>query len=87
MSEASRRKPAAVEVAMIGAGPIARMTYQAAVDLGIDFVVLAADAGDSAVLAGAAHRLGSRSSLADMRAVAGGARVVAPVTPVTRSGW
>ncbi|MHB1548940.1 MAG: ATP-grasp domain-containing protein, partial [Acidimicrobiales bacterium] len=61
---------------MIGAGQLARMTYQAAVDLDIDLVVLAESPDDSAVVAGAPYRLGSPSSLADIRAAAAGAEVV-----------
>ncbi len=69
-------RPRSAKVAMIGAGQLARMTHQAAVDLDIDLVVLAESTGDSAVGAGAAYRLGSSSCLADVRAVAEGADVV-----------
>ena len=61
---------------MIGAGQMARMTHQAAVDLDLDLVVLAESTGDSAVVGGAPYRLGSPSSWADIRAVAEGADVV-----------
>lgn len=61
---------------MVGAGQLARMTNQAAVDLDIELVVLARSTDDSAVLGGALHRLGSWSSLADLQAVASGADVV-----------
>ena len=53
----SRR--ASAKVAMIGAGQLARMTHQAAVDLDIDLVVLAESTNDSAVVGGAPYRLGS----------------------------
>ena len=55
--EVSFRRPASARVAMIGAGQLARMTYQAAVDLDIDLVVLAGSTDDSAVVGGAPHRL------------------------------
>lgn len=74
--EPSFRRRASGRVAMIGAGQLARMTYQAAVDLDIDLVVLAGSADDSAVVGGAPHRLGSSSCLADIQAVAAGADVV-----------
>ena len=61
---------------MIGAGPLARMTHHAAIDLDVDLVVLAESSRDSAVTGGASYRLGSASCLADIRAVAGGADVV-----------
>lgn len=70
------RRQASAKVAMIGAGQLARMTYQAAVDLDIDLIVLAESADESAVVAGAPYRLGSPSSLADIRAAAAGAEVV-----------
>ena len=70
------RRRASAKVAMIGAGQLARMTHQAAVDLDIDLVVLAESAEDSAVVAGAPYRLGSPSSLADIRAMAAAADVV-----------
>ena len=91
----SRRTPSA-KVAMIGAGQLARMTHQAAVDLDIELVVLAESADDSAVAGGACHRLGSASSLAAILAVAGGADVVtfdhelvpgAHVTELERLGY
>ncbi len=74
--EVSIRRRGSARVAMIGAGQVARMTYQAAVDLDIDVVVLAGSADDSAVVGGAPHRLGSSSCLADIQAVAAGADVV-----------
>ncbi|MCL5047564.1 MAG: ATP-grasp domain-containing protein [Firmicutes bacterium] len=42
-----------VRVGMVGAGQLARMTHQAAIDLGINFVVLAQSPLDPAVLSGA----------------------------------
>ncbi len=72
----SVRTRASAKVAMLGAGQLARMTHQAAVDLNIDLVVLAESAEDSAVVAGAPFRLGSPSSFADIRATAEGADVV-----------
>ncbi len=42
-----------VRVGMVGAGQLARMTQQAAIDLGIELVVLAKSPEDPAVLAGA----------------------------------
>ncbi len=45
-------------VGMVGAGQLARMTHQAAVDLDIDLVVLARSAEEPAVRAGARHLVG-----------------------------
>ncbi len=75
-SRASSFRPASAKVAIIGAGQLARMTHQAAVDLDIDLVVLAESTDDSAVAGGAPYRLGSASCLADIQAVAEGADVV-----------
>ncbi len=61
---------------MIGAGQLARMTHQAAIDLDLDLVVLAGSTRDSAVAAGAPYRLGSPSCFADLQAAAEGADVV-----------
>lgn len=55
---------------MIGAGQLARMTHQAAVDLEIELTVLAQTATDPAVLAGAPYRLGSHTDPAAVAAVA-----------------
>ena len=74
--EVSFRGRASARVAMIGAGQLARMTYQAAVDLDIDLIVLAGSTDDSAVVGGAPYRLGSSSCLADIQAVAAGTDVV-----------
>ncbi len=70
------RRAASAKVAIIGAGPLARMTHQAALDLGIDLVVLAESRDDCAVVGGASYRLGSASCLADIQAVAAGADVL-----------
>jgi 5-(carboxyamino)imidazole ribonucleotide synthase len=64
------------KVAMIGAGQLARMTHQAAVDFDIELRVLAASADDSAVLGGAGYVLGTPDRLADLEAVASGVDVV-----------
>jgi 5-(carboxyamino)imidazole ribonucleotide synthase len=61
---------------MVGAGQLARMTYQAAIALGVELRVLATDAGDAAVRAGAPHAVGSAASLADLRAFAARADVL-----------
>jgi 5-(carboxyamino)imidazole ribonucleotide synthase len=64
------RSLATAEVAMAGAGQLARMTHQAAISLGVRLHVLAERADDPAVLAGAPFALGSTSSLEDLRALA-----------------
>lgn len=61
---------------MVGAGQLARMTHQAAVDLDIDFRVLASSLDDSAVVGGAPYLLGSAANFDDLEAVAAGADVV-----------
>jgi 5-(carboxyamino)imidazole ribonucleotide synthase len=66
----------AARVAMIGAGQLARMTQQAAVDLDIDLIVLAASVEDPAVLAGAAYLLGDHTDLAALVAAAQAAELV-----------
>ena len=72
-----RSAPAGVPlVAMVGAGQLARMTHQAAIDLGVKLRVLAADESDPAVRAGAAHVLGSPADLDDLRRLAEGCSVV-----------
>ena len=53
-------------VAMIGAGPLARMTHQAAIDYGIVFHVLATSPHDPAVTAGAAFTIGHYNSYSDL---------------------
>ncbi len=64
------------KVAMIGAGQLARMTYQAAIDLDIELMVLATSVKDSAVLGGAGYVLGTPDRLSNIEAVAAGADVV-----------
>jgi 5-(carboxyamino)imidazole ribonucleotide synthase len=61
---------AAARVAMIGAGQLARMTHQAAIDLDIELVVLAGSADEPAVLAGAPYLLGPYSDLGALTAAA-----------------
>ncbi len=61
---------------MVGAGQLARMTQQAAVDLDIDLHVLAATPDDPAVHAGAPHRVGSHLDLDDLLGVAAEGTVV-----------
>jgi 5-(carboxyamino)imidazole ribonucleotide synthase len=61
---------------MIGAGQLARMTHQAAVDLDLDLVVLAGSTDDPAVIGGAPYLLGSWSTQADLQALADGTQVV-----------
>lgn len=77
MTETTRpdRAPAArfapsARVVMIGAGQLARMTHQAAIDYGISLHVLAHVADDPAVSGGAAYTLGSFERLDDLAAVA-----------------
>ena len=52
----------ALRVGMVGAGQLARMTHQAAVDLGVHLEVLADSPHDPAVLAGASFRTGAPDS-------------------------
>jgi 5-(carboxyamino)imidazole ribonucleotide synthase len=52
------------------------MTYQAAIDLDIELMVLATSVKDSAVLGGAGYVLGTPDRLSDIEAVAAGADVV-----------
>lgn len=62
-------------VAMVGAGQLARMTQQAAIDLDVELTVLAAEPHEPAVLAGARRLAGH---YADMDALTAAARI-APV--------
>lgn len=62
--------PASARVGMVGGGQLARMTHQAAIDLGIRLEVLAWSATDPAVLAGAPHLLGPPDSLDTLRSLA-----------------
>ena len=68
--------PSTARVVMIGAGQVARMTYQASVDYGIAFHVLATAADDPAVIAGAAHTLGRYDCYSDLAAAANHGQVV-----------
>jgi len=61
-----------LEVAMVGAGQLARMTHRAAIDLGVGLRVLARSADDPAVKAGAPHILGLPEHIVDLRALASG---------------
>lgn len=61
---------------MVGAGQLARMTHQAAVDLDVDLVVLAESDADPAVLAGASHARGAPSDRDELFAAAAMAPVV-----------
>jgi 5-(carboxyamino)imidazole ribonucleotide synthase len=55
---------------MIGAGQLARMTHQAAVDLDVELTVMAQADTDPAVRAGARYRIGSHADPAAVSAVA-----------------
>ena len=55
---------------MVGAGQLARMTHQAAVDLGVRLEVLADDPADPAVTAGAPFRNGAPTSWDDLLGLA-----------------
>ncbi len=57
-------------VGMIGGGQLARMTHQAAIDLGIDLLVMCPDPDEPAVQAGARHIAGSPNRLGDLLALA-----------------
>lgn len=57
-------------VVMIGAGQLARMTHQAAIDYGIVLHVLASTVDDPAVTAGAEHTIGDPDDFADLAVVA-----------------
>jgi len=63
--------PSPARVVMIGAGQLARMTYQAGIDYGVRLHVLAATADDPAVTAGAGYSLGAYDRLDDLDAAAG----------------
>ncbi|MDA8274080.1 MAG: 5-(carboxyamino)imidazole ribonucleotide synthase [Actinomycetota bacterium] len=67
---------AAGVVAMVGAGQLARMTHQAAVDYGVTLRVLATGPDDPAVAAGAEPAYGTSASFEDLTALAAGADVV-----------
>jgi len=70
-----RMQPAAV-VAMVGAGQLARMTQQAAVDLAVELRVLARSADEPAVLAGAPAIFGDPGDPAALHTMAAGADVL-----------
>ena len=77
MVRMSRNTPLApVRVGMVGAGQLARMTHQAAIDLGIQFEVLADNEDDPAVRAGAPAVIGSPDSIDDLRRFAARTDVV-----------
>ncbi|MFM8561425.1 MAG: 5-(carboxyamino)imidazole ribonucleotide synthase [Solirubrobacterales bacterium] len=61
---------------MVGAGQLARMTHQAAIDLGVELTVLAGTPDDSAVRAGARAVYGDCGEASDLRQLAAGADVV-----------
>jgi len=61
---------------MVGAGQLARMTHQAAVDLDVELVVVAESPTDPAVLAGASHLPGGPADREALFAAAGEAPVV-----------
>ena len=63
-------------VGMVGAGQLARMTYQAAIPLGVRLRLLADTATDSAAQVGADVRLGDYHNLDDLLAFAAGCDVV-----------
>jgi 5-(carboxyamino)imidazole ribonucleotide synthase len=63
-------------VGMVGAGQLARMTYQAAIPLGVRLRVLADSAADSAAQVGADVRVGDYHNLDDLLAFAAGCDVV-----------
>ena len=63
-------------VGMVGAGQLARMTYQASIALGIRFRVLAAEPGDSAAMVCPDVQLGDYRDLDDLLSFAAGCDVV-----------
>lgn len=63
-------------VGMVGAGQLARMTQRAAIDLGVHLTVLATDADDPAVTAGAGTVTGSPDDHAALARLAAGVDVV-----------
>lgn len=72
-----RRAPSRTRtVGMVGGGQLARMTHQAAIDLGIRLKVLAETDRDPAVLAGAEHVIGRPDSIDDLRRLAADSEVV-----------
>ena len=75
-SETTRGPRHSAQVAMIGAGQLARMTFQAATDLDIDLKVLAAHSGQPAARAGAPWVEGEASDVAATLQLAAAADVV-----------
>ena len=75
LDEAIRTAPAA-RVAMVGAGQLARMTHQAAIDYGIGLHVLAESLSDPAVTAGAHYTLGRADDAVLLRRLAADADVM-----------
>ncbi|MCL4435035.1 MAG: 5-(carboxyamino)imidazole ribonucleotide synthase [Actinobacteria bacterium] len=73
MDNGERRRP---RVGMVGAGQLARMTYQAAVSLDVEMSVLSDSANAPAVLAGAPRVPGTATSIAALRHLAAGSDVV-----------
>ena len=73
---AARPAPRTLTVGMIGGGQLARMTHQAAIDLGIDLYVLCPDGDAPAVQAGARHLTGSPDRLEDLLQLAQQCEVV-----------
>jgi 5-(carboxyamino)imidazole ribonucleotide synthase len=76
VSEQTVRVAPAARVAMVGAGQLARMTHQAAIDYGIDLHVLATSSADPAVTAGAGYTLGRADDAALLRRLAADADVL-----------
>ncbi len=68
--------PPRPRVGMVGAGQLARMTYQAAISLGLTLRVLAARAGDCAARIGADVELGDPDSFERLSAFAAGCDVL-----------
>ena len=68
--------PATRRVGIVGAGQLARMMHRAAIDLGIEVLVLAEGPGEAAVRGGAAHHVGSPERLDDLLALARACDVV-----------
>ena len=75
LDETIRAAPVA-RVAMVGAGQLARMTHQAAIDYGIELHVLAGSPDDPAVTAGAGYTLGRADDAALLRRLAADADVM-----------
>lgn len=73
---ASREGPASARVGMVGGGQLARMTHQAAVDLGVCLEVLVPSPTEPAVVAGAHHLCGAHDSLEMLRTLAERCEVV-----------